>query len=381
MGAAAGAGIETGLSFMQRGGVNTHRAPQRVLRGRRTVVCTLACSLLLLACSGLPGPSADAAFEDWTVGGVQQRLWMRGPGNGAPAVLVLHGGPGASATGLFRKHQRALEERYRMVYWDQRGTGRSYHATLDPKSMTLDRMVQDTHEVVQRLRQRHGTRELHLLGHSWGGLLAYEYATQFPGSIDSLMLVAPALRPLEGETVSWQWTLQQAWSTGQRDAIRDLQAIGTPPHTVQQQLVLRRWTERLGGSFAGPMRTRDLILDALSTPEVGLWDLVLFGRGNRFSMEALHDDITAAEPDPQAAENLQVLTILGRHDWQVPAVVSEAFAEALPGPCKHIVWIQDAGHHIPYEQPEAFTDAVVQWIDEPPADCPPRPPDTQSDTR
>ena len=71
----------------------------------------------------------------------------------------------------------------------------------------------------------------------------------------------------------------------------------------------------------------------------------------------------------------------GRGAERVGEQAARDHAEALPGPCKHIVWVQDAGHHIPYEQPEAFTDAMVQWIDEPPADCPPRPPYTRSDTR
>jgi len=48
-----------------------------------------------------------------------------------PAVILLHVGPGASESALVRHYDAALEQHFVMVYWAQRGTGRSYHMEVN----------------------------------------------------------------------------------------------------------------------------------------------------------------------------------------------------------------------------------------------------------
>ena len=71
-----------------------------------------------------------ATMEMIELGGVRQSVWYRGRDVKAPALILLHGGPGASASALFRQYDAELEDRYLVVYWEQRGTGRSYHAGM-----------------------------------------------------------------------------------------------------------------------------------------------------------------------------------------------------------------------------------------------------------
>ncbi len=356
------------------------QATSGVLRAR-AVACAIVLLSIVLGASGcthrgappvashpLIGNGSDG--EDWVIGGRAQRVWIRGEDPDAPWLLVLHGGPGASATGLFRHFVPALERHFVVAYWDQRGTGRSYHRDMRADEISLPRLVADTGEVIARLHARRAGYPLHLMGVSWGGLLAMERAATSISGIDSIVLVSPAVWPARAEHESWRWTLERARRSGDERATRALESMGPPPHSVSDMLSMRRWTERLGGAFAGDLDQGDLMLGALATPEMGWWDLVLFGAGNRLALNALWPTISTRQAPLQLAGPVPVLYVLGRHDWQVPAQVSERHAQALALPCKRVVWFERSGHHPAFEEPERFVQVLRRWAAEDAEPCP-----------
>lgn len=101
-------------------------------------------------------PGSIASMETVTIGGLSQSVWFRGVDTKKPAVILLHGGPGISESALFRHYDAALEQNFLMVYWEQRGTGRSYHADIPRESMTIDRFKRDLDEIVDLVRRRFG---------------------------------------------------------------------------------------------------------------------------------------------------------------------------------------------------------------------------------
>lgn len=87
-------------------------------------------------------------------------------------VLTLHGGPGDSAQ-AFRTGgwNEELEEKYAMVYWDQRGAGSS-QGNLNSENFNLESMKNDVLAVVALLKHKYGDDiTLFLYGHSWGAVL------------------------------------------------------------------------------------------------------------------------------------------------------------------------------------------------------------------
>ncbi|MSR21643.1 MAG: alpha/beta fold hydrolase [Gemmatimonadetes bacterium] len=112
------------------------------------------------------------------------RLFYEVVGEGAP-IIVLHGGPGLDHNYL-RPGLDALATRNTLVYYDQRGTGRS-SAALDSSAINLDAFIED----IDALRQALGYERVSLLGHSWGALLALEYASRHPEALHALILMNP----------------------------------------------------------------------------------------------------------------------------------------------------------------------------------------------
>jgi proline iminopeptidase len=115
------------------------------------------------------------------------RLHFRDVGEG-PAVVVLHGGPDFDYDYLLPELDR-LAGRFRLVYYDQRGRGRSADR-VRPDEVTIESEMDDLDRVLRHL----GLGSVAVLGHSWGGVLALEYATRRPDRLTHLILLntAPA---------------------------------------------------------------------------------------------------------------------------------------------------------------------------------------------
>ena len=129
----------------------------------------------------LPGSIAEAGYA--TLGGLDQWVMIRGENVANPILVVLHGGPGFSDTTFLRYHTPEIEKGFVVVYWDQRGAGRSYRPSLTKESMTVAQLLADLDELVETLRQRFGRDQIAILGHSWGTVLGALYVARFPKKI------------------------------------------------------------------------------------------------------------------------------------------------------------------------------------------------------
>lgn len=116
------------------------------------------------------------------------RVWCCAIGNGAAMpLLVLHGGPGVPHGYL--EPLAALADERPVVFYDQLGCGRSER----PDDVSLWRIERFVEELAQ-VRLALGLARIHLLGHSWGTILAVERFLRQPRGIASLILAAPFLR-------------------------------------------------------------------------------------------------------------------------------------------------------------------------------------------
>jgi L-proline amide hydrolase len=126
------------------------------------------------------------------VDGESLETWYRVTGDlrdDAAPLIVLHGGPGAAHDYLLSVADLARDGRA-VVHYDQLGNGRSTHRPERGADFwTVDLFVRELHNLVDALglRERH-----HVLGQSWGGFLAQEYAFTRPRGLRSLVLADTA---------------------------------------------------------------------------------------------------------------------------------------------------------------------------------------------
>jgi proline iminopeptidase len=112
-------------------------------------------------------------------------LYARTLGRGQP-MIVLHGGPDFDHAYLLPDLDR-WRDAFHLIYYDQRGRGRSADG-VRPEDVSLASDVAD----IEKVRQHFGFGSPAVLGHSWGAVLALEYALRHPAHVSHLVLMNPA---------------------------------------------------------------------------------------------------------------------------------------------------------------------------------------------
>ncbi len=138
--------------------------------------------LLLIACS--PGRTPALAEGQLPVAGGDS-LYFRLVGTGPDTVVVLHGGPALNSRYL-EEALRPLAESHVLLFYDQRGRGRSTTPHL-PDSLSFTRDLDD----LAAVQAHFALGPLRVVGHHWGAALAALYAIHHPGQIARMVLLSP----------------------------------------------------------------------------------------------------------------------------------------------------------------------------------------------
>ncbi len=260
-------------------------------------------------------------------------------GKGYPLVLM-HGGPGADLYTLMEF--RRLADEFTLVFYDHRCNGRSRGEVT---TMTWENLTADA----EALRQALGFDKWAVLGHSFGGHVALEYALRYPSSLSHLLLVdtgaesrwaqenSPELlakRGFDPEIVS----LARRWFNGQVPAnryFRSLMKLG-PAYTchldLSQSLQMIRWG----------LRTK-------LRPEASLFWFRQYHRGWTI-LDRLGEIRTPT------------LVLAGSYDFVFPPECQEELAGGIPG--ARLVLVDRAGHNPMDEQPAETLGAVRSFFKE-----------------
>ena len=283
-------------------------------------------------------------------GGV--RLFYLLDGEGPDTVMVLHGGPGFNLEGL-RPDLGQLARKHTLLYFDQRGSGRS--GMPDTLQLTAVLMIED----LEALRRAFHLERLTLLGHSWGGGLAVLYAARYPDQVRRLILVgpmAPRKHPYSDQFLA-NLTARHDSAEKAHMAHLDTMWLAAPG---QYSLCREGMRLFLRGVAATPEAAGRIKGDpCLGTPE------------NRRSIEVLQRRVgasIASDGDPDGpydwrplARRVSATTLVVHGDKDpMPLTGSKEWVQALPH--AQLVIIRGAGHYPHAEQPDLFFPAVEDFL-------------------
>jgi proline iminopeptidase len=131
-----------------------------------------------------PGAQRGAAPREDRIPVGGANLYARDVGRGQP-IVVLHGGPDFDHSYLLPDMDR-LSDSFRLIYYDQRGRGRSADG-VRAADVTLASDIAD----LDKVREHFQLASTAVLGHSWGTVLALEYAIRHPKRVSHLILMNP----------------------------------------------------------------------------------------------------------------------------------------------------------------------------------------------
>jgi pimeloyl-ACP methyl ester carboxylesterase len=296
------------------------------------------------------------------LGGLAQWVMIRGESIDNPLLILLHGGPGFSETHFFRHFNSPLERLFTVVYWDQRGSGKSFDSKIPKSSMTVEQFIADLAELVETVCERVRKDKAVIFGHSWGSALGVLYAARFPEKVAAYVGSAQVGDWAAGESSSYALALTEAQRLNNRKVLEKLRAIGPPPHTAQSLWTQRMCWTRMEGNLR-PSVLWGLGRMFLSGSEQSIVDLPNLIRGFRFSIGAMWDEISRINLMTAApALPMPVFFFPGRNDHWIPPETSLAYFDALTAPSKRLVWFEESGHEPFVDEPAKFNTSMAELV-------------------
>jgi len=271
------------------------------------------------------------------------RIWYRVVGGGEAVPLVtVHGGPGG--THDYLEPLQALADERPVVFYDQLGAGKS-DAPDDVSLWTNDRMIEELGQLLDAL----DLPRLHLLGQSWGTIVAAEYALKRPDRLASVVLADPCLSI--PRYAAGTMALRAALPAEVRATLDRQEAAGTTDSAEYEAAAMefnRRhlcrldpWPEPLTRAF---VQLNQVIYEHMQGP-------------NEFTITGTEKDYDAT---PRLGElAVPTLFLCGRHDETRPEETSW-YHSLVPG--AELVVFEHSSHVPHLEEPERFLQVLRDFL-------------------
>lgn len=308
-----------------------------------------------------------------SLGKTEQWILIRGQNRDNPILLVLHGGPGAPLFPFARDlgWKNGLEEHFTIIYWEQRGTGKSFHFSISPQSMNLSQMQSDALELTRFVKDNFETPRIFVLAKSWGSLPGIGLVQQKPQWIYAYIAIGQIVIPLKGDSLSYEYARHLAKRQHNLKAQHELEKIGYPPYDYKKLIQQRQWLQHLYGNENQENQAHSwapfgqYLKILLATPEYSLLDIITMGFDPYFSLKHLWNERFYEINLLHDVKSVQVPVyfLCGRNDYVTPSPLLVEFYEKLDAPeGKYLFWFDKSGHQPEYTEPEKFTDIMVNQI-------------------
>jgi pimeloyl-ACP methyl ester carboxylesterase len=315
---------------------------------------------------GEPIVGSISTIEKVILGEQEQYIIIRGEDSTKPVMLFIHGGPGFPETAIMKKLNSAIEKDFVMVYWEQRGAGKSYSKDIPAESMTIAQLILDTKELSEILSKRFKQEKIYLMGHSWGSYLAISAAYQYPEQYHSFFGVSQICHQYKGENIGFEWVKEEANIRNDKKAIKDLSEISFPDSLANGQdwldyiVVERRYLNKYGGGNIHKMTGNwPLMKMILYAKEYTLSEKMNSMSGMMFSMEYLWPEMIKKNLfNDIDSMQLPVYIFQGRHDRQTPYSLAKDFFHQLKAPEKEFFTFENSAHSPLVEEVDKFNSIV-----------------------
>jgi proline-specific peptidase len=277
------------------------------------------------------------------------RTWYRivgeldQPAPGRFPLLVLHGGPGASHNYL--DPLAALAQHGRpVVFYDQLGSGNSDRPD-DPTLWNIDLFLEE----VAAVRRELGLERVHLLGQSWGGLLALSYALMHPVGLLSLVLAdATASMPLHIAEVN---KLREQLPPEVKEVLGQHEEAGTTDDPAYEEATMAFYARHICRLDPWP----EYLLEALEQINYQVYQTM-------WGVDELHitGNLKDWDVSPRLGEvRVPTLLLSGRYDLFTPAE-QEVLRDGIPG--SEWVLFEESSHLPHAEEPERFPEVLEGFL-------------------
>ncbi len=317
--------------------------------------------------NGVPVAGSISEKTFVTIGGICQGMIIKSKNIHNPVLLYLHGG--IPDYFLTQKYPTGLEDYFTVVWWEQRGSGLSYNASIPEESMTLGQMIADTKELTNYLCKRFGKEKIYLMGRSGGSFIGVNVAAQAPELYHAYIGMAQMSNQLESERLAYEYMLEQYKVKGDEKMLRKLKSapVTLTNGTPDSYLLLRdKAMHSLGIGTTHNMSSiiTGIFLPSLTCSDYTLSEKVNLWRGKaRAGVHPLWKTVLSSDLSKQVPElKIPVYFFHGIYDYTVSYSLAKDYFEKLKAPVKGFYTFDQSAHSPLFEEPGKVESIVLADI-------------------
>ncbi|MCL2438278.1 MAG: alpha/beta hydrolase [Coriobacteriia bacterium] len=299
-----------------------------------------------------------------SINGISQ-YFLHLPRDSKNVLLMLHGGPGIPNSFAAYFHQPYLDF-CNAVYYDQRGAGKTQQKNkTKPEDLSMDVLVEDLRQTVQYVKEKYETDRIFLAGHSAGSMLGTEYIIKYPNDVAGYIGYGQMVDS-EAAEKSWFPHLKAAvLKSGKKSDIKKVNSVSTDFPDLPRDEYVKATVLLTGLEFKYSFKVNEVTQIYRKSPIMTFKDaiqMVQMNTGGKISQKLLGDVIYGCDFRDVTEYQVPIYYILGRYDEWTPSTIVAEYFEAITAPKKGLYWIEDAGHMVDTDNPEAFFEAVKEIL-------------------
>jgi pimeloyl-ACP methyl ester carboxylesterase len=265
---------------------------------------------------------------------------------------------------------RDWEEFFTVVQWDQRAAGKSYRREARESlasTLTIDRMVSDTEEMIELLRKRFKRDRVVLLAHSFGTIVGVKLAQRRPDLLYAYVGTGQFVDFMRSEALGYQATLADARADKNSEAIAQLEAMAPFPDSARPERNLqnlpteRRWLAHYGGYFRTGGEGHHFAVAQLSPTHTAA-DLQTRQEAHDFIVTAMWQELASVDLNDDLQFRVPIIIMQGRHDRGTSSQLVSEWHAAVTAPVKKLIWFENSSHMVYEEEPGRMLVALANEV-------------------
>lgn len=304
----------------------------------------------------IEGEKSISELRRVEINGTKLQLMIRGCDKNNPILLFVHGGPCCSEIPYVVKYQKEWEEKFTVVHYDQRGSGKSHRFFEDYSGVTLDTHVEDLIALTKYVTEYMGKEQVILVGHSFGTYIGINAASQNPDLYQAYIGIGQMSDPIEGELGNLEKCVEAAKVQGNTTDIATLESM-TGAITKGEMITPREYVRKYGLAARKIDENIDYIEGFLLRPEYNLLDVICYYVGvKRFQDRMIEESFANPLSTIVSKIDIPVYFVMGKYDAMTSPKAAKEYMDSLICEEKEFVYFEESAHYPQFEENDAFLD-------------------------
>ncbi|AZQ60913.1 alpha/beta hydrolase [Flammeovirga pectinis] len=292
---------------------------------------------------------------------------IRGEDKNNPVLLMLHGGPGTTELPMMRYFNNTLENKFTVVYYDQRGASNSY-ADKDSSTLNLNQMIEDTHALTLYLKKRFKKEKIYILGHSWGSYLGLHTVKKYPKDYHAYIGTGQISNQYKSEMLGYQYIIDNAKKNNDKETLKEMTKMGSLPKapankTLEWVFSQRQYLDKLHGATYEMSNFDMMLWPIINCKEYTFSNKIGMMSGTFISLEHLFPNVLKDNLFESIKKvDVPIYFLQGKHDYVTSFTLAKIYFDVIEAPKKKFIIFENSAHNPLFEEADKFNQEVEKIL-------------------